>query len=49
MKFGKVGVFGFTDAMSGPALAEYARRVEGLGYSTLWYPEAFNYGSARTR
>ena len=43
MKFGKVGVFGFTDALDGPALADYARRVERLGYSTLWYPEAFNY------
>jgi probable F420-dependent oxidoreductase len=43
MKFGKLGVFTFTDAMQGPALADLARRVEALGYSTLWYPEAFNY------
>ncbi|MSR13627.1 MAG: TIGR03620 family F420-dependent LLM class oxidoreductase [Gammaproteobacteria bacterium] len=43
MKFGKLGVFTFTDAMQGPELADLARRVEALGYSTLWYPEAFNY------
>lgn len=43
MKFGKYGVFTFTDAMDAGQLAELARRVEGLGYSTLWYPEAFNY------
>jgi len=40
MKFGKLGVFSFTDGMDTPALAELARRVEALGYSTLWYPEA---------
>jgi len=43
MKFGKYGVFTFTDILSGEQLAELASRVEGLGYSTLWYPEAFNY------
>jgi probable F420-dependent oxidoreductase len=45
MKFGKLGVFTFTDGMDAPALAELARRVEALGYSTLWYPEAFAYES----
>ena len=45
MKFGKVGVFAFTDALAAPALAAYAQGVERLGYSTLWYPEAFNYES----
>jgi len=43
MKFGKYGVFTFTDIMNGAQLAELAGRVESLGYSTLWYPEAFNY------
>ena len=43
MKFGKYGVFQFTDLMNGAQLAELASRVESLGYSTLWYPEAFNY------
>ncbi len=43
MKLGKLGVFTFTDGMDAKALAELARRVEALGYSTLWYPEAFAY------
>jgi probable F420-dependent oxidoreductase len=43
MQFGKYGVFTFTDIMNGAQLAELAGRVESLGYSTLWYPEAFNY------
>ncbi|MDC1127585.1 TIGR03620 family F420-dependent LLM class oxidoreductase [Gammaproteobacteria bacterium] len=43
MELGKYGVFTFTDILDEEALSELARRVEGLGYSTLWYPEAFNY------
>jgi probable F420-dependent oxidoreductase len=43
MELGKYGVFTFTDVLSPDQLAECARRVEQLGYSTLWYPEAFNY------
>lgn len=43
MKFGQYGVFTFTDAMDGAQLTELAQRLEALGYSTLWYPEAFNY------
>ncbi|MGE3774616.1 MAG: TIGR03620 family F420-dependent LLM class oxidoreductase [Gammaproteobacteria bacterium] len=43
MKFGKYGVFTFTDVLGPADLAELAQRVEALGYSTLWYPEAFNY------
>lgn len=43
MKFGKYGVFTFTDAMDARQLSELATRLEDLGYSTLWYPEAFNY------
>jgi probable F420-dependent oxidoreductase len=45
MKFGKLGVFAFTESMDATALAELAQRVESLGYSTLWYPEAFTYES----
>ena len=43
MKFGQYGVFTFTDILDGAALKELVTRVESLGYSTLWYPEAFNY------
>jgi probable F420-dependent oxidoreductase len=43
MELGKYGIFTFTDSLSPDQLAECARRVEELGYSTLWYPEAFNY------
>lgn len=43
MKFGKYGVFTFTDVMDAAQCAELAKGVEKLGYSTLWYPEAFNY------
>jgi len=43
MNFGKLGVFTFTDAMNATELADLATRLEALNYSTLWYPEAFNY------
>ena len=43
MNLGKYGVFTFTDILGAPELSELAKRVEDLGYSTLWYPEAFNY------
>ena len=43
MKFGKFGVFTFTDLMDASQCAELAKSVEKMGYSTLWYPEAFNY------
>ncbi len=43
MKFGKYGVFAFADVLDADQCAELPRRVEDLGYSTLWYPEAFNY------
>ena len=43
MNFGQYGVFTFTDAMDGTQLTELAQRLEACGYSTLWYPEAFNY------
>ena len=40
MEIGKVGVWFFLDAMSGPESAEFARKVEKLGYKALWIPEA---------
>jgi probable F420-dependent oxidoreductase len=43
MNLGKYGVFTFTDMLGASELSELAKRVEDLGYSTLWYPEAFNY------
>lgn len=43
MKFGKLGVFTFTETMNAAQLADLAQRVESLGYSTLWYPEAVHF------
>ncbi|MEM7541583.1 MAG: TIGR03620 family F420-dependent LLM class oxidoreductase [Pseudomonadota bacterium] len=43
MNLGQWGVFSFTDVLDKAGLAELASRVEGMGYSSLWYPEAFNY------
>lgn len=43
MKFGKYGVFTFTDVLDAAQLAELAGRLEELRYSTLWYPEALHY------
>ena len=40
MKLDKLGVWFFTDGLSASALAEAAGRVEDLGYSALWIPEA---------
>jgi probable F420-dependent oxidoreductase len=40
MELGKVGVWFFLDAMSAPESAEFARKVERLGYPVLWIPEA---------
>jgi probable F420-dependent oxidoreductase len=40
MEIGKHGVWFFLDAMAAPETAEFARRVEALGYSALWIPEA---------
>lgn len=34
-----VGVWTFTDALAAPDAAEFARRIEALGYSALWHPE----------
>jgi probable F420-dependent oxidoreductase len=45
MKFGRLGVFVTTEAATAASLAELAAQVEGLGYSTLWYPEALSFES----
>lgn len=39
-KIGKYGVFHFLDLFSAAQTADFARQVEELGYSALWYPEA---------
>tara|TARA_S200000501_G_scaffold365084_1_gene398072 strand:+ start:279 stop:1142 length:864 start_codon:yes stop_codon:yes gene_type:complete len=41
----KLGVFTFTDVMNSDDLKTFACRAEQLGYSRIWYPEAFSYES----
>ena len=45
MKPGSLGMFLYSDAFTGPELAATARRVEALGYETLWYVEALHHES----
>jgi probable F420-dependent oxidoreductase len=40
MRLGPIGVWYFTESLSAPQAAEMAQRVETLGYSALWLPEA---------
>ena len=40
MELGKVGLWFFLDAMTAPQSAQFAQKVEKLGYRTLWIPEA---------
>jgi probable F420-dependent oxidoreductase len=40
MDIGKVGVWFFLDAMPAAESAEFAKKVEKLGYRALWIPEA---------
>ncbi len=40
MDIGKLGIWFFLDGMTGRESVEFARRVENLGYSALWIPEA---------
>lgn len=40
MQIGSRGVWFFTDRMTASQAAEFAERVEGLGYGALWLPEA---------
>ncbi|MGK0224347.1 MAG: putative F420-dependent oxidoreductase [Limisphaerales bacterium] len=39
MDLGKIGVWYFFDAASSPDAAAAAKRIEALGYGTLWIPE----------
>jgi len=39
MELGKLGVWYFTDGQPAPQAAEFAQRIESLGYSALWIPE----------
>lgn len=39
MDTGKLGVWYFFDGMSSADAAAYAKRIESLGYGTLWLPE----------
>lgn len=39
-RLGGLGVWSWLDGLAAPALADFARRVEGWGYSALWFPEA---------
>jgi len=40
MELGRIGVWFFLDALSAADTADFARKVEALGYRTLWIPEA---------
>ena len=39
MQLGKLGVWYFFDGISSPDAAEAAKRIEKMGYGTLWIPE----------
>ncbi len=39
MNVGKLGVWYFFDGLPAPVAAEAAKRIESLGYGTLWIPE----------
>ena len=41
MKLGKFGVFSYLDTLSAGEVAGFARKLEQLGYSALWFPETF--------
>jgi probable F420-dependent oxidoreductase len=40
MRLGSIGVWYFLESLSAKESAEAARRIESLGYSALWIPEA---------
>src|SRR6516162_7766573 len=42
---GRVGVWYPVDRLEGPGIRRLLRKVEELGYSTFWYPEALGYES----
>ncbi len=39
MDLSRLGVFGFLDPLPGAALGPFAKKVERLGYSALWFAE----------
>jgi probable F420-dependent oxidoreductase len=41
MELGRLGIWYFLDALPARDAAEAARRMEALGYGTLWIPETF--------
>ena len=41
MNLGPLGVDALMDSMAGIELAKFARKIEKLGYTALWFPEAF--------
>ncbi len=41
MDLTKPGVFGMTDTLTASQLTSLVRKVEELGYSSFWFPEAF--------
>lgn len=41
MKLGKLGVWANVDALTAAEAAGFAKRVESIGYTALWTPEAF--------
>src|SRR5262249_34643429 len=40
MDLSKLGVLGFLDAFGGAQAAQFAQKVERLGYSVVWAPDA---------
>lgn len=40
MNLSTIGVFGFLDGLSGAQTGQFARKVERLGYSALWFAES---------
>ena len=45
MQLGRLGVWYPTDRLDAASLAYYVKRVEALGYSSIWYPESTGYES----
>jgi probable F420-dependent oxidoreductase len=45
MRLGRLGVWFSTNRLSPKQLIELARRVESLGYGTLWHPESLGWES----
>ena len=39
MELGRIGVWYFTERMDAKVAAEFAKRIESLGFGTLWLPE----------